>query len=596
MKKNWTRFLVVLLTLALVFPLGALAAEDPPINVFSVEAAEGVRYDGYLVSVRPGVQPRISPVAVGMEEVVVNLYLADTMEDIQQVFRADQIVFIEPNYEIVPLGIPNDPLLDYQWALAFLDASALWRQGLTGAGVRLAIIDSGITLDHEDLDPRRVAPGFNFLDNNTDVRDNLGHGTRVAGIVVATRDNGRGMTGLLSEVTIVPLKVMDPGRGLTSHAVQAIKAAANTFDVDVINMSFGIPGGGVSQALNEAVDYALARGLILVAAAGNYGDRPAEANLMIYPAAHPGVVSVAAIGRNGRVVNFSQRNRGLTVAAPGSDLVTIDHRNRTAYHMNVCGTSYASPHVAAMAVVARSLNPDITSAQFMDLLRQSAVNPGPGNFNDVYGYGVVNINRFLNSFVWFNDIDSVRWARESILYMAERNLLNGVGDGAFAPNQPTSRAMFVTVLGRIYREAGGHIPVRNDNFVDTRNDSWYSRYVAWAAEQGIVYGFRHGNQYQFRPSDPVTREQAATFLARFAVHVNQNSQGHPSGLDNFLDGNAVAGWATEAMAWVVEEGIITGINTPDGTALQPQENSTRAQVAVIMQRFIGNTPALGNVA
>jgi len=293
------------------------------------------------------------------------------------------------------------------------------------------------------------------------------------------------------------------------------------------------------------------------------------------------------------VAYFSQRNMELTVAVPGVYLVTLSHEGRTGYYINpgVRGTSFSAPYVAALAAAAKAVDPTITAAQFIDLLRQSSVHPGTATFSDMYGYGVVDINRFLAlmpGVTWFNDI-SGHWARTSILYAADQNLFGGVGNGAFAPNQTMSRAMFVTVLGRLYREMGGNVPARDDNFVDTGSNTWYSSYVAWAAAQGIVTGLP--GDY-FGPNQPVTREQAAVFLARFATHIEQNVQGNPARLNNFTDGNNVGDWAQSAMAWAVEEGILTGVQTPQGMALQPANNSTRAQVAVILQRFIDNVGIL----
>ncbi|MCL2569409.1 MAG: S8 family serine peptidase [Oscillospiraceae bacterium] len=579
MFKKRTLFLVALLGLLLLFLPGALATEQPAISVFSVEPQAGVSYDGYLVSVRPGVEPRIAPLSVGMVAIGDDLYRADSIEDIRQIFREDQIVVIEPNYEIVLFATPNDPLFGQQWCMTFINAPLLWERGITGAGVRIGIIDSGITPHHEDLDPSRVAPGFNFLARNTNVQDNIGHGTEVAGIIVATRNNGVGMAGLLDQVTIVPLKVFDSGNSNLSYAIQAINDAVHVFEVDVINMSWGILGGAQSRILEDAVNNAVDHGIIVVAAAGNDGD-----STLSYPAAFSNVVAVGAVDRNGTVAYFSQRNETITVTAPGVDLRTLGHQHASHY-VTVSGTSFSAPYVAAMAAVAKAIDPSINAEQFMELLIQSVIDRGPAGFDIMYGYGTIDIGRFLAvlpGMVWFDDITG-HWAHGSILQVAELGLFGGIGDHAFGPDQTMNRAMFVTVLGRLYRQSGGYVSTRNDDFSDTQNNSWYSPYVAWAAERGIVAGFP-GNE--FGPYAAVSREQAATFLARFARYTGRNVDGDVGSLYTFVDRNAVSGWAEESQAWAVEQGIITGVSVSGGTALQPTDDSSRAQVAVIMLRFL----------
>jgi len=596
-------FLATFLLLALVFLPGVLATEEEPsLDLFSVETTDGLNYNGYLVGVVEGARPRISLKSVGLDPVVDNLFLAESIDEIRQTLREDQILFIEPNYlvtlwpdssmtastaSVSPLSVtPNDPLFPRQWALQQMNARALWERGLGGAGVRLGIIDSGITSHHVDIDRRWIAEGFNFVTNDTNVNDTIGHGTQIAGLIIATRNNGLGMAGLLDQVSLVPLRVFEGDSAYLAPIILAIRSAVDDFNVDVINMSFGLASETPNQALRDAINHADSQGVILVAAAGNYGHIEGRGTLTVYPASFPNVVNVAALNEYGNAAYFSQRNNTLTITAPGVNLVTISHQHPSGYYFDpgVRGTSFSAPYVAALAAAARVVNPYMTTSEFMEVLRQSAVHQGPGT-ETMYGYGVLDINRFLVALpgtVWFHDI-SGHWAVNSILRVADQDLFGGVGGGAFAPNQTMDRAMFVTVLGRLYRLTGGYIPGQNATFADTTNDTWYSSYVAWAAEQGIVAGFP-GNRFQ--PTAPVSREQAATFLSRFSSHIGRYAAGDTARLADFIDGNYVAPWAKEAIAWAIEAGIITGISIQDGTALRPGYNSTRAQVAVILHRFM----------
>jgi len=565
---------------------GAFAIE-PSISVFSVEAAEGVDYDGYLVSVRGGISPRISPLQLGVEQVVENLYKADSIQDIQRIWREDQIYYIEPNYNIVPLGVPNDPSFGRQWDMRMVNAPAFWGSGIDTGGVRVAVIDSGIIQHHEDLNHNLIVQGFNYIDRNTNVRDTMGHGTNVTGIIAAVRGNGVGMAGLVDQVTIIPLKVMDVGRGSLSMAIQAVYDAVQIHDSDVINMSFGIEGHRSSRALEDAVNYAASQGVLLVAAVGNDGT-----GARVYPAGYDSVIGVGAVNSNGNVAYFSQRNDTVFVTAPGQAVLTTGHGGPQSY-VYVSGTSFAAPYVAAMAAVAKAVAPDITTDGFKELLIRSAIDRGAPGYDVHYGHGIIDFARFaaiITSGFW--DIYD-HWAQRSIENMVNIGLFSGTGDHTFEPDTPISRAMFVTVLGRLYQRMGGTVPQRNDGFIDTQSNSWYSSYVAWAAENGIVTGIG-GNR--FAPTDPVHRQQAAVILYRFALYLGLDVSYNSSGLVGFVDRGDVAEWARAAMIWAVDRGLINGVPVSGGLALQPAASSTRAQVAVILERFINGQGLLLNAA
>lgn len=176
--------------------------------------------------------------------------------------------------------------------------------------------------------------------------------------------------------------------------------------------------------------------------------------------------------------------------------------------------------------------------------------------------------------VGFADIEG-HWAKDSIDAIVARKLLNGVSDTRFAPEEKTSRAMVVTVLHRY----DGKQETEPGKFTDVPSDTWYSAAVSWAAANGIVKGTTEST---FAPNDDVTREQLATILYQYAQH--KNIAGDISGdLDGFSDNAEVSAYAIDAMKWTVGNGIITG---KDGNRIDPQGIATRAEVAVMLQRFI----------
>ena len=183
----------------------------------------------------------------------------------------------------------------------------------------------------------------------------------------------------------------------------------------------------------------------------------------------------------------------------------------------------------------------------------------------------------------YQDVPSGHWASDYIARVAEQGLMVGTSDTTFAPEETITRAMFVTILAR-YAKA------ETDNnaetaFTDVPAGQYYTGAVAWAAANGIVNGT---SAVTFAPNDPVTREQMAAILFRYAQKVGAASA-ERADLSGFPDANAVSDYASDAMRWVVAEGIIGGSREYDGRDwLKPQGSATRAQVAAILMRYIEN--------
>ena len=152
--------------------------------------------------------------------------------------------------------------------------------------------------------------------------------------------------------------------------------------------------------------------------------------------------------------------------------------------------------------------------------------------------------------------------------------MEGIGGGAFAPYEETSRAMIVTILWRMEGEPEAAV----SSFTDVEKDSWYEGAVNWAAENGIVKGM---SDTTFAPDAKTTREQMATILYRFAEFKGADVSGRAD-LSGFTDGSSVSGWAKDAFGWAVDAGLMKGVSD---TTLDPKGNATRAQAAVLMQRL-----------
>ncbi len=306
------------------------------------------------------------------------------------------VAVAQPDYklELDAAVVPNDPLAVTAWQDAITAAAAAWGVS-TGTGrTVVAVIDSGVFVNHPDLTPniwRNTGDavsdgrdddgngyvddvvGWNFAGNNNDVSDNLGHGTHAAGIIGAVGGNGLGVAGVNWHARIMPLKIFDTASGgLSSDAVRAIDyAVAN--GARVINESWG--GGVYDPALAAATARARAAGVVVVAAAGN-GSSDNDTT-PFYPAGYAAqsdnVVAVAATTPDDTLAAFSNYGRtAVTVAAPGQ---WINSTLNTGGYGEKSGTSMAAPFVAGAISLLWDANPTWTYRQVIDRLTASVDTP-----------------------------------------------------------------------------------------------------------------------------------------------------------------------------------------------------------------------------
>ena len=189
----------------------------------------------------------------------------------------------------------------------------------------------------------------------------------------------------------------------------------------------------------------------------------------------------------------------------------------------------------------------------------------------------------------FRDI-SGHWAEGDITQAVERGLFSGVGGGRFVPNGDMTRAMFVTVLGRMARQMG--LPVESRGvapFEDLSLEAWYADYVAWAWEQGLVQGV---SANRFGPQNPITRQEVAILFYRFIGHHSLQLPDAPGASATFSDADQIADWAYDAVWEAVRLGLITGF--ADGR-LAPADTATRAQLATIFLRFLNQAESAASV-
>jgi serine protease len=288
--------------------------------------------------------------------------------------------------------VPDDPLYGAkQWHLQRVGAESAWEY-TCGRGVTVAVIDTGVACWDKgpfsrgtDLEGTRCERGYDFVNDRGEAADDHGHGTHVAGTIAQTTNNGKGAAGLAFCASLMPIKVLTrQGWGTVANVAEGIRYAADE-GAQVINLSLG--GPIKSRILEDAVEHAIGRGVVVVAAAGNSG------RSVGWPAAYDGVVAVSASDSNDKIAWFSSRGPEVAIAAPGvavtQQTICDGGKNHCEIFGTFNGTSMASPHVAGAAAL---------------LIAEGVTDPGavraalaagatPKDDASLYGAGILNAGR-----------------------------------------------------------------------------------------------------------------------------------------------------------------------------------------------------------
>jgi len=308
----------------------------------------------------------------------------DPLAWLEQWSKSPDVRYIQPNHQIKTAALSNDPHRAEQRYLDTIGANVAWDHVTGNTSITIAVIDTGVDLDHPDLAANLIT-GFNFIDRNKQPEDDNGHGTNVAGIIAAVGNNRLGTSGVLWNAKIMPLKALDKsGFGNEDKLGEAIRYAVD-HDAKIVVMSLGLHR--YSPYLQDIVRYAEANDVLLVAAAGNEGSD------VKYPAAYPTVVAVGGIGTNGAIVHESNYGPEIDLVAPWEVYTTaLDGK----YQTNT-GTSMAAPQVAAVAAMVLAKHPEWKPAQVRNMLRQSAEDISLRGWDERTGYGILRADRALTS-------------------------------------------------------------------------------------------------------------------------------------------------------------------------------------------------------
>lgn len=330
------------------------------------------------------------------------------------------VEYAEPNFrmtspdslkDLMKRAVTPNPESNFKGAYGPKLINAIEAHGkTTGEGQIIAVVDTGVDDEHPDFKGRMVG-GINTADPGNGSQDDQGHGTNVAGIAAAKKNDKMGTIGVAPGAKIMSVKVLGAdGSGSDMSVAEGIRWAADN-GATVINLSLG--GSYPSQTGAEAVKYALGKGCVVVAAMGNNGSGASS-----YPAAYPGVVAVGATDCNDKIASFSQYGKHISVTAPGYSILSTyptyhvssldDYAKNKAFmekfgmrmeknYAYVTGTSQATPHVAGLAALIRAMNPKMTPAEVKAKLEGGTVRTPAmtSNFDDHFGFGRINAVKSL---------------------------------------------------------------------------------------------------------------------------------------------------------------------------------------------------------
>lgn len=370
-----------------------------------------------------------------------DVYRIKTKQKITELIEAlnnqNEVIFASPNYVAKILEIiPNDSLFSNQWNLTKVSAPVVWSLTKGSENITIAVLDSGIDYQHEDLINKvwtnngevpndgidndnngfiDDVHGWDFYNNDNDPNDDNNHGTAVSSVIGAETNNNVGIAGADWKVKIMPIKVCGPINEIGcpfDKILEGINYAKNN-GAKIINMSFGAPIDD-DPLISAALFSAYNNGLVLIAASGNGIDTdgnniPDKFDQVFYPARQEKVLAVGATNENDLRAWFSSYGPELDLVAPGVNIPTAKKSELHNEYQTCSGTSVATPHISALASLIWSYNPSLTNAQIYERIKKATDKVGGVTYDNngwhiQYGFGRINFNKAFPAWLATNPV------------------------------------------------------------------------------------------------------------------------------------------------------------------------------------------------
>ena len=448
------------------------------------------------------------------------------------------------------------------WGYRSLGVKDAVQVGLTGKGVRIGILDTGVRLDHPDL---HLSGSVSFVHGTKSPNDDNGHGTHVAGIIAA-QNNGIGSVGVAPEAQIYAVKVLDSyGEGNQSDVVKGIDWAINQ-NLDIINLSITSPQS--SDLLEAALQRAYNHGMLIVAASGNFPSAYNEKLNVLYPARYPTVIAVGSVNENLVRSTFSYYGNDLEFVAPGEKIYSTLNGFGEEEYGYLSGTSMASPYVAGMAALYKQAFPELNPSGIRLYMQKSALDLGKKGRDKEYGYGLVQppINQEVSI---FPDVAEGSWYGKEVNELFLKGIISGYRDGKLYPSNTITRAEAVAMIGRAKKLSGEKSAT---SFLDVPYDLFASGYIKRAVDEGIISGYPDKT---FKPGSKIIRGDVAVILKK-TFDLPNSSISVFSDVDSE---NRYYNSVNSLAALNITKGHL------DGT-FKPYLNITRAEFSVLLSKTI----------
>ncbi|GAA0315631.1 hypothetical protein GCM10008967_02740 [Bacillus carboniphilus] len=475
----------------------------------------------------------------------------------------------------------------HSWGYETINISPSVSNGLTGKGVRVAILDTGIDTEHPDL----VVKGGTCVAKEcpSGFDDNNGHGTHVAGIISA-QDNQIGVLGIAPNVDLYAIKALDQnGDGSTATILAGVEWAIQN-EMDIVNLS--VTTKADDPALRSILQKASEQGILLIASSGNYGTQDTGTNTMMYPAKYPTVIAVGGVTEEMTRVRTSSTGEELELAAPGEDIlstfpadISIEGKDSMGYVL-MTGTSMAAPFVTGILALQKESDPARTSDELRVLLQTTAKDLGVKGKDNQFGYGLVQgsnspdkvdgnqvfVTSVANGKVEIEVVTSD--AVESVSVLRGESQVTSLAETTFTdyvlPGQYVYTFEFSYANGSLVS-----IPVTANvtepPFTDISMTQWFAPHLVYLHHEEMISGV---TETKMEPDALITRAQAVAIIGRA---VGLNGEKRDSVFSDVGKGNFASGYIQSAY----ENKILAGF--PDGT-FRPDQPVTRAEMAILIAK------------
>ncbi|WP_176140543.1 S8 family peptidase [Halobacillus salinus] len=542
--KKYTGHLIIFVLLAVVsFPLATFAGEKEERMMIGFENS----IDLTVLEGKPHqlihTYDNINAISVNMDTSYIN-----------ELRNTPKVAWVEKDRKV------NATQQKKSWGYEATGVTTSNSLSLSGKGVKVAVIDTGIHQDHPDLN---ITGGVNFVGDGKSYEDDNGHGTHVAGIINA-QDNEIGTVGVAPAAQLYAVKSLDAdGIGNQTDVIAGIEWAID-HDVDIINLSLTSPYP--SKTLKTMVDKAHDAGVFIVAASGN--DRTGDGQLtddVMFPGRYDNVISVGAVTEEKQKASYSYQGESLNFVAPGDQIYSTYIGQNSSAYTYLSGTSMSSPYVAGALALYQELYPEYTDEEIEELLIEQAEDLGKEGRDDSYGDGLVH-----SPTSYFTDITYSDWYLDFVDDLSEKEWITGYPDDTFRPEKEITRQEVVTLVGRSLDLDGKK---RGTNFEDVHAWNYGSGFIDSAEDEGILTGYPDGT---FRPNESITRGDVALIIYR-AFDV-EKSEGQD--FKDVIDSR----YYSEAIQSLAKEEILTGYQ--GGEEFKPENPITRAEFSTILSKTV----------